>query len=96
MKELEAEEFLSANKDEDGIWCAAEAGGVIFGILLDEKEISAEKPDPRNHHSLDEPPSHPTDAHRRWRQSKIPEFPSKLTQVSRQKNATPTSGRRWR
>lgn len=49
MKELEAEEFLSVNKVEEGIRCAADAGAIMFGILIDGKELSAEKPDPTAH-----------------------------------------------
>lgn len=49
MKEPDAEEFLSANKVEEGIRCAADAGAVIFGILIDGKELNAEKPDPTAH-----------------------------------------------
>ena len=49
MKELDAEEFLIANKVEEGIRCAADAGAVMFGILIEGKELSAEKPDPTTH-----------------------------------------------
>src|ERR1035441_9926446 len=49
MKKSDAEEFLTVNKVEDGILCAADAGAVIFAILIDRKELEAKQPDPTAH-----------------------------------------------
>ena len=49
MKHSDAEEFLTVNKVEEGIRCAADAGAVMFAILIDAKELVARKPDPTAH-----------------------------------------------
>ena len=49
MKNLDAEEFLTVNKVEEGIRCAADAGAVMFAVLIEAKELNAKKPDPTAH-----------------------------------------------
>jgi hypothetical protein len=40
---------LTVNKVEEGIRCAADAGAVMFAILIDSKELNAKRPDPTAH-----------------------------------------------
>ncbi len=49
MKNSDAEEFLTVNKVEEGIGCAADAGAVMFAVLIEVKELNAKKPDPTAH-----------------------------------------------
>jgi hypothetical protein len=49
MKRIEAEEFLTVNKVEEGIRCAADAGAIMFSVLIDAKELNAEEPDRTAH-----------------------------------------------
>jgi hypothetical protein len=51
MKEAEAEEFLELNKVEKGIRSAADAGAVMFAILIEAKQLDAEMPD-RDAHGI--------------------------------------------
>ena len=45
MKKTEAEEFLTVNKVEEGIRCAAGAGAIMFSVLIEAKELNAKEPD---------------------------------------------------
>ena len=49
MKKLDAEEFLTVNKVEEGIRCAADSGAIMFAVLIEAKELNAKKPDPTAH-----------------------------------------------
>jgi len=49
MQKSEAEEFLTLNKVEEGIRCAADAGAIMFAVLIEVKELNAKEPDPTAH-----------------------------------------------
>ena len=44
MKKTEAEAFLTVNKVEEGIRCAADAGAIMFAVLIEARNSTRKSP----------------------------------------------------